>query len=65
MFADSATRPWLDACECLEARILAHEIEDQLVPHDQLAGKRIPIASRRRRALNRERHGIRSNLAEG
>src|ERR1700683_4962324 len=57
-------RPGLDAREPFKARIVAHEIDGQLAPYDQLFEKRIAIASRRRRTSNRECNGMRSDLAE-
>src|SRR5271165_2248460 len=59
-----AMRPWLDAREPSKAGIVAHEIDGQLAPYDQLFEKRIAIASRCRRTSNRKRNGMRSDLAE-
>ena len=40
-----AMRPWLDAREPSIARIVAHEIDGQLAPYNQLFENRIAIAS--------------------
>ena len=64
MLAEGAPRPRLDAFEGPEARIIADKIDRKLAPHDQLFEKGLAIADGCRRAMNRARHRMRSNLAE-